>query len=117
MTDFKARLEEVKISVILRAARAALGISQTDLANELEVSQSTIARCERGVGPLPSRALLRAMRFFSAYGIDISGVLEDEPSLCFSENFFEKLIEGEKLLRQEAAKRGMEKRFGTENTD
>ena len=95
MADNKTRVEEVKISVLLRAARAALGISQAELADELGVSQSTIARCERGIGPLPSRALLRSINYFSSYGIDLSGILDEDPTLSFASSFFERAVEEE----------------------
>jgi transcriptional regulator with XRE-family HTH domain len=81
-------MEEVKISTIIRSARSALGASQSDLAVELDVSQSSIARLETGNGTIPANILLRAINLFSSYGIDITGILENDPQIKFSESFF-----------------------------
>jgi transcriptional regulator with XRE-family HTH domain len=88
MQEQKTGLDEAKITVILRAARSALGIGQADLAEHLGVSQSTIARCERGAGTIPANVLLRAIRFFGQHGIDITGLLEEVPTISFDEAVF-----------------------------
>jgi Predicted transcriptional regulator len=84
-----SKTDEMKISIVLRAARSGLGISQADLALELGVSQSTITRCERGIGSFPANILLRAISFFRAHGIDIAGVLEGNPTVVFRSQMFE----------------------------
>ena len=81
-------LDAIKISVFLRAARTAVGLTQVDLALQLGISQSAIARCERGAGTIPANVLLRAIRIFSGYGVDISSILERSPSMKIDESFF-----------------------------
>lgn len=81
-------LDAIKISVFLRAARTAVGLTQVDLALQLGISQSAIARCERGSGTIPANVLLRAIRIFSGYGVDISSILERSPSMKIDESFF-----------------------------
>ncbi len=112
MQPKKSRLEEAKISVIIRSARSALGASQGDLAMELDVSQSSIARLERGTGTIPANVLLRAIRFFSGYGVDIAGILESDPQIKFSESFFQDLVDREQDKRRQLASSAMKKRFG-----
>ena len=108
----KSRLDEVKISIIMRSARSALGASQGDLAMEFEVSQSTIARLERGTGTISANVLIRAIRFFSGYGIDISGILESDPQIKFEERFFQQAVEKEEEKQRQLASSAFKKRFG-----
>lgn len=103
------RLEQAKISVFLRSARSALGTSQTDLAMELDISQSAIARLERGTGTIPANVLLRAIRYFAIQGIDISGLLESDPQINFSEKFFQEFADRIKSEKDEAGNSGSAK--------
>ena len=97
MPEKSTHLDEIKISVLLRAARSALGLSQTELAEALGTSQSAIARCERGAGSLTANVLLRAIRYFKTYGVDISGVLETNPSIEISEDLFLSLLDRDRF--------------------
>ncbi len=112
MQPDKSHMEEAKVSVIIRSARSALGASQGDLAMELDVSQSSIARLERGVGTIPATVLLRAIRYFSGCGIDIIGILEDDPQIKFSESFFQEMVERERESKRQLAASAMKKRLG-----
>jgi transcriptional regulator with XRE-family HTH domain len=98
-----SRTDDIKISIVLRAARSGLGISQADLAAELGVSQSTITRCERGAGSFPANILLRAISFFRSHDIDIAGVLEDNPTVVFRSQMFETLEKNESKHQRDLA--------------
>lgn len=111
-----SRTDEMKISIVLRAARSGLGLSQADLALELGVSQSMITRCERGTGSIPANVLLRAISFFRSYDIDIAGVLEDNPTIVFSSRMFETLHEKERTRQRDLAASAMAKRFDKSKT-
>jgi|TARA_R100001440_G_scaffold26107_2_gene42446 transcriptional regulator with XRE-family HTH domain len=112
MRPSETRLEELKISIIIRSARSALGISQGDLALELNASQSAIARLERGTGTISANVLLRAIRFFSSYGIDINGILEDDPQIKFSERFFRELVDKENSQSENLVNSDVKRRSG-----
>jgi transcriptional regulator with XRE-family HTH domain len=107
-----SRTDEMKISIVLRAARSGLGISQADLAAELGVSQSTITRCERGAANI----LLRAISFFRTHDVDIAGVLEENPTVVFRSQMFETLEKKESTRQRDLAASAMEKRFGESKT-
>ncbi|ARU01689.1 helix-turn-helix domain-containing protein [Yoonia vestfoldensis] len=111
-----SRTDEMKISIVLRAARSGLGISQADLAAELDVSQSTITRCERGTGSFPANVLLRAISFFRAHDIDIAGILENNPTIVFNSRMFETLHDKESTRQRDLAASAIEKRFGKSKT-
>ena len=107
----------MKVTVILRSARAALGISQAELALQLGVSQSAIARCERGTGTIAANTMLRAVKFFGEQGIDITGILEESPALIFGEELFTRAYDAEREEKARLARSAMEKRFGSGAAD
>ena len=111
-----SRTDEMKISIVLRAARCGLGISQVDFAKELQVSQSTITRLERGAGSIAANVLLRAISFFRSHGIDISGVLEENSTIVFDARMFEVLYEKGKMRQAAAARSGEQQRMAGRNT-
>jgi len=117
MQEKSSRLEEMKVTVVLRAARAALGISQAELALQLGVSQSAIARCERGTGTIPANTMLRAVKFFSDQGIDITGILEENPALILGEELFVRAYNAEVDKQRQLARSAMKKRFGKLGSD
>jgi len=110
-------VEALKISIVLRAARTALGISQADLAAGLGVSQSTIARCERGAGTIPANTMLKAISFFKSHHVDISGILEKNPVIRFEEALFVETAEADRERQRELMRSGMRKRFGVDSDD
>ncbi|MEP5374318.1 MAG: helix-turn-helix transcriptional regulator [Hyphomicrobiales bacterium] len=112
MRPSETRVEELKISIIIRSARSALGISQNELAVELDASQSAIARLERGTGTISANVLLRAIRFFASYGIDINGILENDPHIQFSERFFRELVDKEDAEPKNLSNSDVRIRFG-----
>lgn len=92
MNTREPNYEDIKIAVMLRAARVGMGLSQAELANHLQVSQSTIARCERGTGGLPGNVLLHAMGFMKQNGINITDIYTEEPSIQFTLSFFQREV-------------------------
>lgn len=70
MTDYSARLRTpADFGRALQQARAARGISQTELARELGVPQSTISAMESGKSTIYLRRLLTIAR---ATGVDFT---------------------------------------------
>lgn len=63
------------IGLALRAARLARGMTQEQLADELDVPQSTVSELESGKSTIFLRRLLSAAR---ATGISLSATWEDE---------------------------------------
>ena len=102
MQSLKRRFEEIKVAVVLRAARTGLGLSQAELARELDVSQSAITRFERGTGTVPSNVLFRAIAFFKDQGIDISGIFEKDPVISFREDVFQDMHTETKTRKNKA---------------
>jgi transcriptional regulator with XRE-family HTH domain len=60
----------------LKEVRAALGLTQEDVANAMEINQSQISFYERGNGD-PSLSTLR--RFANLYGMTLSELFSGEP--------------------------------------
>lgn len=60
-----------KIALILRTARAALGINQQELAELVGVTKVTIARIETLETPMKADTFLRALELFRSHGIKI----------------------------------------------
>lgn len=64
-------LDSQKYIVGIKVGRSLLGLSQSDLANMLDVSQSAVARLERFESTLSADMLLVCMRLFKQNGLDI----------------------------------------------
>ena len=67
----------------IRAARAALGWSATELAEKAEIAMKTIARFEQvdGIPPSRSSTLIEVQRALEAAGIEFIGTPEDRPGI------------------------------------
>jgi ribosome-binding protein aMBF1 (putative translation factor) len=67
----------------IRAARAALGWSATELAEKAEIAMKTIARFEQADGIPPSRSstLIEVQRALEAAGIEFIGTPDDGPGI------------------------------------
>lgn len=61
--------ESIRIAVVLRMARAALGISQLKLAELLGVSKITLARVETLESPLKAGTYMKALKVFRELGV------------------------------------------------
>lgn len=76
MTKHTARLRSpADFGLAVQQARLARGMSQSELAKELDVSQSTISEIESGKATIYLRRLLSMAR---ATGLEFSGSWEDD---------------------------------------
>lgn len=64
-------MEEIKIAVALRSARTALGWSQQEFADRMQVAKSTVARIETLEMDPKAEFLNRALWQFKAYGLSV----------------------------------------------
>lgn len=64
-------LENVKIAVALRSARTAIGWSQQEFANRMNVAKSTVARIETVETSPRAEFLTKAMALFHEAGVRI----------------------------------------------
>lgn len=69
--------ENLKIVVFLRAARAALGWTQTELAEKLEIAKTTLARIETSEMAAKGELVARAIRIFKDHGIAVEPFYDD----------------------------------------
>ena len=76
-SDYVAR-QQVKVAVTIRAARAALGVSQQELADRLGISKSTIARIETLEMQPKFDVYVSILAFFKVAGIEIDPTLKDD---------------------------------------
>lgn len=70
-------VENLKIAVALRAARAAVGWSQIEFAEKMNVAKSTIARIETLEMTAKADFLNRALRIFREQGVVVDLLQED----------------------------------------
>ena len=64
-------LENAKIAVALRAARAAIGWNQQEFADKMGVAKSTIARIETLEMGAKADFLIRAIQLFRQAGVEV----------------------------------------------
>lgn len=76
---------EARVAIMLRTARAALGITQQKLADSLEIQKSTLARIEKTDIEAGSSFVLSAFEFFKQSGIAIE-IYEQDGSMVFKMN-------------------------------
>lgn len=69
--------ERIRIVVAVRMARAALGISQMELADLLGVSKITLARVETLESPLKADVYMRAIKVFREHGVVVDTLSSD----------------------------------------
>lgn len=63
--------ERIALVITIRMARAAMGISQVELAKMLGISKITLARVETLESPLKADVYMRAIRVFREHGVDV----------------------------------------------
>lgn len=73
-----ADTENVRVAVAIRAARAALGINQQELADALDIPKSTVARIETLEMQPKVDVYVRALRFFKNAGIELDPIYSEE---------------------------------------
>jgi transcriptional regulator with XRE-family HTH domain len=71
-------LDQTKLAVALRTARAAVGWSQEELAGHLGMAKTTIARMETVEGGLRADQLAAIVRLYKSVGVEIEFMYEDE---------------------------------------
>jgi len=78
-------LDKIKIAVALRMARAAVGWSQEEAAQNLGVAKTTIARLETGETNLSAEKYFHFQHIYQAAGIGISLMQHDQVTVTVSE--------------------------------
>lgn len=71
-------LGKIKLVVALRMARAAVGWSQEELATQLGIPKTTIARMETQDGGLSAEQLARVLKLYRTQGVELDFMYEDE---------------------------------------
>ena len=95
-------MENLKIGVVLRAARAAIGWSQIEFAERMNVAKSTIARIETLEMTAKADFLTRALRIFQEKGVVIDLLQADRVVISIG---LEGLQEAQQRLENEAMRR------------
>lgn len=95
-------MENVKIAVALRSARIALGWSQQEFADKMEVAKSTIARIETLEMVAKADFLTRALRIFRDAGVVVDLLHEDKVAFTIE---IVGLREAQDRLQNEAMRR------------
>ena len=85
--------ERVKIAIALRMARAAIGWSQDELAEELNFAKTTIARAETMDGGLRIEQLAIVAQFYKSRGVEIDFLLEAEVTVKMTSQGVTKAME------------------------
>lgn len=71
-------MENLKIAVALRTARAAAGINQQELADALNVEKSTIARIETLEIQPKAETYMKALKYFKGIGVDVDSIYSND---------------------------------------
>ena len=85
----------IRISLLLKIGRAALGWTQEELCDQLKIAKSTLARIEM-LDMIPTgQFLIIVLRLFKSHGVDIN-IIEDDITIKINkigvENLKNKLI-------------------------
>ena len=75
------KYDAAKLAVALRTARSALGYSQGEMALELGISKTTLARAELMEGSLKAHTLSGITKFFVEKGVELEFLRDDEIAL------------------------------------
>ena len=74
-------LDTIKLIVALRSARAAVGMSQEEMASLLGIPKTTLARVESMEGSLRVDQLSKILRLFKELGVELDFIYGDEVEL------------------------------------
>ena len=74
-------MDTIKLVVALRCARAAVGMSQEEMADLVGIPKTTLARVETMEGSLRADQLSRILRLFRDLGVDLEFLYSDEVEL------------------------------------
>ena len=84
--------DSIKIAVALRSARSALGISQQELADLLDVSKITVARVETLEAPLKASIYLRAIKLLAERGVEVDALSSETLVINIQPNAIESAL-------------------------
>jgi len=71
-------MDTIKLIVAIRMARVALGLSQQELADHMEIAKTTLARFETMEGGLSAELLTKLTRFFHLAGVNLDVISSEE---------------------------------------
>jgi len=74
-------LDQIRLVVALRAARAAAGWSQEELAKHLQIPKTTLARAELMEGGLRADQLAQIVRLYKSLGVELDFMLGDDVTI------------------------------------
>ena len=106
-------IENIKIAVVLRTARAAAGINQQELADLLDVEKSTIARIETLEIQPKADIYMKALKYFKGIGVDVDSIYTDDIFIKITQ---ESLLNSKSLLADESKRRSDRKVTRTNGT-
>ena len=95
-------LDEIKIAVGLRATRTAIGWSQQEFADLMNVAKSTIARIETLEMSAKADFLTKALRLFAEAGVSVDLIQSKGLSIQIDNST---LIEASKRLKDDSRRR------------
>jgi transcriptional regulator with XRE-family HTH domain len=104
------KLDEIKLVVGLRMARAAVGWSQVELAERLGIAKTTLARLETLDGGLRADQLAQMIRLYKGMGVDMELFQEDHVSIKVDR---ETLLQAKARLEDDQLRRTDRKKTGT----
>lgn len=103
-------LDEIKLVVGLRMARAAVGWSQVELAEKLGIAKTTLARLETLDGGLRADQLAQMIRLYKSMGVDMELFQDDQVSIKVDR---ETLLQAKARLEDDQLRRTDRKKTGT----
>ena len=95
--------ENLKLAVILRAGRIALGWNQEQFAEKLGISKAVISKCESLDSAPKGELIMKAVSLFQEHGIEMNLLGKDNLKISFGEKVFEELSRS--LIDAKAQKR------------
>lgn len=96
-------MSALRVPVVIKLARTALGWSQQELATKLGVGKATLARYETAESEMGSNLYLAAVALFANYGVEIKLVEQGAAQLVIQEAAFRSTAN--KLITQRRADR------------
>lgn len=69
--------ENLKIAIVLRTGRVAIGMNQQEFADALGVAKSTVARAETLEMPIKAETYFKALRIFKQNGLEVDPIYSE----------------------------------------
>lgn len=101
--------ENLKLAVILRTGRIALGWNQEQFAERLGISKAVVSKCESLDSAPKGELVMKAISLFQEHGIEINFLGKDDLKISFGEKVFEELsrsLTDAKALKRKKGKPG-----------